>query len=31
LELKERYKLKDAPIEEIDLELIERNFNELLG
>jgi beta-N-acetylhexosaminidase len=31
LELKERYKLKDATIEEIDLELIEHKFNELLG
>ncbi|WP_252502553.1 beta-N-acetylhexosaminidase [Sporosarcina sp. Marseille-Q4943] len=31
LKLKERYKLKDAPIEEIELDLIERKFNELLG
>lgn len=31
LQLKERYKLKDVLIEEIDLELIERKFNELLG
>lgn len=31
LTLKERYKLKDAPNEEIDLKLIERKFNELLG
>lgn len=31
LKLKERYKLKDAPIEEIDVKMIERKFNELLG
>ncbi|HEX5565131.1 MAG TPA: beta-N-acetylhexosaminidase [Sporosarcina sp.] len=31
LKLKERYKLKDRQIEEIDLDSIERKFNELMG
>lgn len=31
LTLKERYKLKDRQIEEIDLDSIERKFNELMG
>ncbi|MFS0689202.1 beta-N-acetylhexosaminidase [Sporosarcina sp. 179-K 8C2 HS] len=31
LELKERYQLKDDPVEEIDLDAIENKFNELMG